>query len=379
MACVGLWVTALLTKESAAMLPFVLLAYDWFVLDADRAERRRRFARLELPMLAATIGAGVVRIALLMLVEYPGQTGPDWRFALVAVDAFWRYLAMFFVPRGQSIFHAVPVVDSLFSLRAIGGLGGLALLGILIWRLRRVHSLISVGLLWFTLLLVPSSVLFILGRGEPMAEHRAYLSAAGLFLAWGGVFGILWAHTDRRRLLVAVTTVVFLAQLGFQTFIRNVIWHDPVVLSREAASLAPTHWMPRILLAEALRQNGRCSEAATEYRAAIAIRPEDEFPYTETRRLPDSRGAPRRSRGRTATSPRRQSQFPRRVDGTRRFCAPAWPHRRRALAFRAGADYGAQSRPGEADAGVHRGRAARRRARACLRRTADAWRPGDGD
>ena len=36
MACMGLWVTALLTKESAAMLPFLLLTYDWFVLDADR-------------------------------------------------------------------------------------------------------------------------------------------------------------------------------------------------------------------------------------------------------------------------------------------------------------------------------------------------------
>ena len=98
------------------MLSFVLLAYDWFVLDADLGRAaapfraagtadagRRRFA------------AGAGRIALLMMVEYPGQTGPDWRFALVAVDAFWRYLGMFFVPRGQSIFHAVPFIDSLFS------------------------------------------------------------------------------------------------------------------------------------------------------------------------------------------------------------------------------------------------------------------------
>jgi Flp pilus assembly protein TadD len=38
--------------------------------------------------------------------------------------------------------------------------------------------------------------------------------------------------------------------------------------------------MPRILLGEALRQNERCAEAVPEYRAAIAIRPQDEFPYT---------------------------------------------------------------------------------------------------
>jgi Flp pilus assembly protein TadD len=138
----------------------------------------------------------------------------------------------------------------------------------------------ALGLVWFALLLVPSSVLFVLGRGEPMAEHRVYLSAAGFFLTWGCAFGLLWARVIRHRLVLAITGAVFLAQLGLQTVIRNMVWQDPVALSREAADLAPNHWMPRILLAEALRQNRRCAEAVPEYRAAIALRPQDEFPYT---------------------------------------------------------------------------------------------------
>ncbi|MGH9257119.1 MAG: tetratricopeptide repeat protein [Vicinamibacterales bacterium] len=283
-ACVGLWALAILTKESAALLPVVLLAYDRFVLDADGPERRRRFLRLELPMLAATFVAGAGRVAVLRLVEYPDQAGPSWRLVLIAVDAFWQYLAFFFVPRGQSIFHAPTPIDSLFSLRALAGVVGLAGFVALAWALRRVHSVMTVGLLWFALLLVPSGVLFILGRGEPVAEHRAYLSAAGLFLTWGCAFGVLWARTGRGRALLAVTTAVILAQLSFQTIIRNVIWQDPVMLSREATSLAPGHWMPRILLAESLRQNGRCTDAVSEYRAAIAIRPRDEFPYTRLAR-----------------------------------------------------------------------------------------------
>ena len=149
-------------------------------------------------MIAVTIVAGAARVAVLMLVEYPGEAGLDWRMALVAVDAFWRYLLMLFSPRGQSIFHAVPLIDSLLSPRAIGGLVGLACFVAFAWRLRRVHSVMSVGLFWFALLLVPSSGLLILGLGEPMAEHRVYLSAVGLFLTWAGAFGVTWGRADRR-------------------------------------------------------------------------------------------------------------------------------------------------------------------------------------
>jgi protein O-mannosyl-transferase len=278
--CVGLWVVAMLTKESAAMLSFVLLAYDWLVLDAPWSERRRRFLRLGFPLLAITFAGGAGRLGVLMWVEYPDQSGPDWRYALVALDAFWRYLAILFVPRDQSIFHALPFTDSLLAPRAIAGIGGLVAFVALIWALRRWHSVMALGLLWFTLLLVPSSVLFVLGRGEPMVEHRAYLSSAGLFLTWGTAFGLLWARVGRRRVLLAAAGIIFLVQLGFQTVIRNVVWQDPVTLSMEAENLAPDHWMPRILVAEALRQNGRCAEAVPEYRAAIARRPQYEFSYT---------------------------------------------------------------------------------------------------
>jgi Flp pilus assembly protein TadD len=278
-ACVGLWAVAILAKESAVMLPFVLLVYDRVVLDADRSERRRRLSRLLLPMIAVTIVAGAGRVAVLLLVEYPGEASLDWRLALVAVDAFFRYLLMLFSPRGQSIFHAVPFISSLFSPRAIGGLIGLAAFVALAWRLRRVHSLITFGLLWFALLLVPSSALLVLRLGEPMAEHRVYLSAAGLFLTWGCAFSVMWVRADRRK-LGAAGAALFLAALGFQTVVRNAIWEDPVELSQEAVNLAPGHWMPRILAADALRQSGRCEDAVPQYRAAILIRPVDEYPYT---------------------------------------------------------------------------------------------------
>jgi protein O-mannosyl-transferase len=278
-ACVALWVAAMLTKESAAMLSFVLLGYDWFVLHGSPADKRRRFVRLGLPLLAVTFVAGAGRIALLRLVEYP-ESAFDWRLMFVAADAFFRYLLLFLSPRDQTIFHVVPFLSPLDP-RAIAGAIGLVAFVTLTWSARRFHSLFAFGLLWFLLLMVPSSLLFLLGRGEAVAEHRAYLPAAGLFLTWGSAFSIVWHRVARWRRLIAVTATVFLLGLSLQTLTRNAIWNDPVVLSREAVQLAPDHWIPRLLLAETLRQNGRCDEAVVEYQATIARRSSEEFPYSK--------------------------------------------------------------------------------------------------
>jgi Flp pilus assembly protein TadD len=58
------------------------------------------------------------------------------------------------------------------------------------------------------------------------------------------------------------------------------MWQDPVALMREAARLSPGQWMPRVMVGEAFRQTGQCPNAAEEYKAAIEIRPREEFPYT---------------------------------------------------------------------------------------------------
>ena len=280
-ACIALWIAGVLAKETAAMLPAALLAYDWFVLGGERAERRRRFLHLELPMLAIALIAGIGRIAVFTLIEFPGRPGADVRYAVVQIEVIWRYLALFLAPRGQSIFHAVTMIDSLASLRAMINVAALAAFLSLAWWLRRAHGLVGFGLVWFILLLVPTAVLFTLGMGEAMVERRTYLPAVGLFLILGYSFAGLWARAGRQRILVAATAVVFLASLGFLTVMRNVVWHDPVALTQEAARLAPGHWMPRVMVGEAFRQNGQCPEAAEEYRAAIAMRPQEEFPYTK--------------------------------------------------------------------------------------------------
>lgn len=283
LACVGLWVTAVLAKETAAMLPFALIAYDWLVLDAPPATRRRRLLAMGLPLVALTIAAGVGRIAVLWFVEHRNQ-GLDWRFSLVAAEALWRYLGLFAFPDGQALFHAIDLPGRTPPLRMVAAAVAIVAVPLVSWSLRRVHSLMAFGGLWFVLLLLPSSILFALGVGEPLAEHRGYIAAAGLFLGWGSAFAMLWERTAGRpalRGLVATIAVLFVAQLSARTFFRNEMWSDPILLAQESVELAPDHWIPRMLLGESLRRVGRCDDAILVYRRVISLRPEEQDAYTK--------------------------------------------------------------------------------------------------
>ena len=277
-ATLALWALSVLAKETAAMLPAVLWCYDAWLID-DGAGRWRRIKGLYAPLGLAVLLFGVGRLAVLATLEYPKDVGPNWRYVFVETDVFWQYVALFVLPKGQALVHTVPNL-TILTVRAIAGAVGLAGLVGVAWALRRIQAVVSVGIVVCVAMLLPSSVLFVMGIGEPMAEHRAYVSAMGFFLAMGAVSGMAWSRARAfghgTRVLGALA-VVFVAQLAGLTVVRNALWGDPVALAREATMRSQGHWMPRLLLGETLRQNGRCPEAVVEYRAVLGVRATDTF------------------------------------------------------------------------------------------------------
>jgi Flp pilus assembly protein TadD len=282
-AALGFWGISLATKEIAVMLPFVVLCYDRLIVPPTPAERRRRLRGLLLPIFSIALFAVVVRLGIFALLEHPDSIVPRWRLALVELDVVRQYLTLMIAPSGQTIFHAVSPIDRPFSLRvlvAIAVVGGIAWQA---WRVRRVHAIVTFGLFWFFLLLVPSSALVILDRGEPMAEHRVYLASCGLFLAWGEAIGWFSGRLSgaRRVTRLAFRTAVAagLVCIAAGTVLRNAVWASPVTVWLEAAYRAPDHWLPHLLLAEALQDQGRLDEAVVAYRRGLRLGPQEQLGY----------------------------------------------------------------------------------------------------
>ncbi len=287
-ATLTLWVGALASKEIGAMFPFVFWCYDACMTSGSADEKRRRLLRVHLPLMSVSIVAGLARLVILR-VEYPGVATVHWSYVLLGLDVIRRYMWLMLIPHGQTIFHEVRAVGSVFDPRALAAIAVLGLTVALAWRARRARGIAALGMFWFLLLLLPSLTLTVFNQGEPMAEHRVYLASAGLFLAAGD--GVAWLGawaariSARARPLVPVVLTLLLLSFSAETMLRNAMWRSPVALWQESVTLAPAHYRPRLLLGEALQDEGRRAEAAEEYKTAVRLRPSDPTGYVKLGRL----------------------------------------------------------------------------------------------
>jgi protein O-mannosyl-transferase len=272
-AALAAFVLALSAKETAFVLAGLFLYYILLVRHDPPAARRRHVAMLCVPLLAiAIVGAGV-RLGLFVFVEYAGTVGWQWRFAITEIDVFTRYLALMIAPVGQTVFHGVPATTSFLEPRAIVALSTTALYVALVVLAARRRSIAGFGLTWFALMLLPSALLVLLNRGEPMAERRVYFASAGLFLAAGhGAAAVATALESARRftrVIAATGAIVAILALAGRTVIRNAVWSSPVLLWDEAVQRNPDHWFPELVLGESLHDVGRHAEAIQSYRRAL--------------------------------------------------------------------------------------------------------------
>ncbi len=280
------WAGTLLAKEIGIVLPAVLFAYDRLVLQPDAVERRRRFWRMHLPLVAAAAAVALGRVAVFALVERGGKVALDWRSLLAEAGVLWRYVGLVVVPAGQTIYHDVQAPVRLWDANTVWSIAAalalVASLGIA-WRADRVDRTARFGIFWFVLLLSPPAVLVLIDRTELMAEHRAYLASAGLFLAGGslvrGTVERLSEINPRLRGFGIVAVVAVLLSLSARTILRNAMWSDPVRLWQEALDRAPRQWRARAALGESLHAAGRHEQAVAEYRAAVALNPDAEPTY----------------------------------------------------------------------------------------------------
>jgi tetratricopeptide (TPR) repeat protein len=275
----ALWLTAVAAKETAVVFPVVLAAMDFF-LPSDRspANARRRLARVHIPLLLAAVLIGLTRLAFLLGVEYAEESAIHWRYSLIVLDVVRRYAWLLLNPTGQTMFHQVELPAGLLDPRVLLALAMVGIMAFVVWRTRRADPRVSVGLVWFLAGLAPSSVLILLDRGEPMAEHRVYLASCGLFIAAAAGIERLWEWAGRHQRLrpwIGVGAGLVLLSFAVETVLRNRVWASPVSLWNEAAARAPEHYRPRLLLGEALHDAGRRDEAIVQFQTAIRLRPTD--------------------------------------------------------------------------------------------------------
>jgi tetratricopeptide (TPR) repeat protein len=267
----------LMAKPMVVTLPAVLLLLDaWplrrFEQDGGRMRSRQALRLLveKLPLVAlAALSAG---LTVMGQVE-GGALRPVSTFPLAlrlanALVSYVTYIGQMFWPSGLAAFYPYPLAIPFWqALAAVLLLVGLSVGA---WRLRRQCPYLLVGWLWYVVTLLPVIGLVQVGD-QAMADRFTYVPLVGLFMA------LAWGVSDaaRRwrygRLALTVASGVLLVSTTVAATEQVQYWRDSLALWGRAATVTRDNERAHANLGTALQQAGRAQEAIDQYREAARL------------------------------------------------------------------------------------------------------------
>ena len=258
------YAAALISRETAVIFPLLLLHYH-FVFKKEI--RYRQF----FPVVSIAGLYILLRLTLLRdLLSYVSEMPPLCQRLPGFFVALTRYLGLLAVPLGLHMEYGnrlFPFLDP----RALAGLGILAGLLILFFRLRDRQPVVSFSIGWFLMGLLPVSNIFPINAY--MAEHWLYLPSVGFFLAVAVVVQRLNAQKDTRLLGAALVSLLSVSYL-YLSVRQNEYWRQPLDFYIRTLKYSPHNTKVLNNLGNAYKASGEYEKAVTAFRQAIALRPD---------------------------------------------------------------------------------------------------------
>ena len=280
-----LFACGLMAKPQVITFPFLLLLWDYWPLRRMQigavqhasAEHPRSVGWLileKVPLLALSTASAFLTLAaqgaggaVRSAIEYPASVRIE-----NTIGAYFDYIGRLLWPLRLAPMYPHPG-DSLLPWQiGVAALFLIATTG-LVLRLRQKPYLV-VGWFWYLGALVPMIGLVQVGQ-QATADRYMYLPMVGLLLmlCWGLAD---WADERKPRVVVlAILATLVLAALGALTYRQVAYWHDSEVLWSHAVAVTKDNYVAHVNLGETFLNQERTEEAATHFRAAVQIRPND--------------------------------------------------------------------------------------------------------
>ena len=278
-ALAGAQALGLFSKESAALLPGIMLLYD--LLWPKRTTWRARwpgYAALALPFALFFYLRGEVHTHMMVdFAENPLVSAEFWTARLTALKVIGKFIWLFLWPARLSAdysYNAIPLFGWRLDWDDALAILPVAAILFLAWQVRspangKLKHAPPFFLAFFFIAIAPVSNLIVL-IGSIMAERFVYLPAVGL--AGCLVLAIRALAGRFQWIAMALLCLAF----GARTYARNFDWRHELSLWTSAEKAYPAAARPHNNLGNALAQvPGRLPDAVAEYEAALRIKPDD--------------------------------------------------------------------------------------------------------
>jgi 4-amino-4-deoxy-L-arabinose transferase-like glycosyltransferase len=290
-ASLALYGLAMLSKETALILPIIVFAFEWFWRDAPGAswigsafERVRCATVSVVPFILLTLVYLAVRWHVL---HGLGHTMVP--LGLSTIIFTWPHLMLFYLshlvwPFGLSVFYDVPYVRTpglVSFFLPVAGLAAVAFLAVLWVRWLASHSpkdgrLATFCFAWILIPFIPLLDLSVLPVGEIAHDRYLYLPSIG--------FSILIAITLRRirigglrihglPALQAAVVLLLALGLGTSTALQDRYWANDTALYTRGVECTPQNKLARTNLGNALGEQGHYAEALALYQQVLGRDP----------------------------------------------------------------------------------------------------------
>lgn len=269
MFCCGL-----MSKPMTVTLPLVLLLLDVWPLRRFEAARSGAGLLLEkLPLFVLSIAASVVTY---LVQERGGSVSPIDRIPIAArignaLVSYLVYIVKLCWPSHLAVFYPFPESQSPL-LGILSGLTILVLTALAVHTIRQ-RPYFAVGWLWYLVTLVPVIGLVQVGL-QSRADRYAYIPLIGIsiVLAWG--VDELFGRMDWSRSAVTILAVAACAAWSAVTWVDLGFWRNSIALFEHAIAVTDGNYVACNNLGTAMREEGRVTEAVSDFETAAAIRPQ---------------------------------------------------------------------------------------------------------
>ncbi len=267
---------ALLSKEMALTLPLIIILYDVCFRLRDKTFSLTRNFKVYIYYFGLLAGYMIFRILILGGIG-SGQVipGNNYFTAIYTTSRiFVWYIWKLMFPVSLAVADVVRLVTSLTDPTVAGSIILLLLLLTAAVLLYRTYPVLSFGILWFFLTLIPVSNL--VPALHFKAERYLYLPSIGYCLILASLLWMLHIYASKRWPsakwgIVALASLISLSY-GILTFDRNFDWKDDLTIFTDAVRKSPYTREAYAELGVTYREMKRYREAEAALLAALRER-----------------------------------------------------------------------------------------------------------
>ena len=280
-ASIVFWSLGMLSKENAVITPVMVLLFDYILYPNEipwrswgkLTPRHKTVVTSLVVLLGIAATYFIVQYALTGYANRP-FTLPERMLTESRVLFFYLYLILIPQINQFTLYHDdIALSTSLFSpwttLPAVLGHVALILFAV-VSLMRRKHTIVALGIIWFYLGHALESSIFPL---ELMHEHRNYFPSIGIFLAIVELVRLGAKRLDLKKLVWCLP--IFFVFFASVTVTRAYQWSSPNKFYAFELIHHPDSAMANAGLAGILSQMGRPEDAENALRLAAEIQPDE--------------------------------------------------------------------------------------------------------